>query len=54
MDAAANMKLQELIYSFKSQDITARAIIRLKEQGVAAGVKMWLQDKLFKSSLSQF
>ena len=30
--------------------MTAGAMLWLKEKDVAAGVKMWLQEKLFKSS----
>ena len=34
--------------------MTAGAMMWLQEEDVAAGVKMWLHDKLLKSSFSGF
>ena len=42
--AGADIQLQEPIHDYRSQDVTAVAMMKLQEQDVAAGVKMWLHD----------
>ena len=53
-DVAVGAKkwLHEPICSCNSQFMTTGAKLWLQEQDVAAIVKMWLQDKLLKSSFS--
>ena len=48
------MQLQEPIYDHRSQDATAEALMWLQEQCVAAGIKIWLNNKLLKSSWFRF